>query len=203
MSVFSFALLFFSFLVFYYLNFSLTLDLPDIFFLTTFLTTLTTFLTTFLTTIDRLLPSSTIEDTNMDIIPSRKKSCPFCGAEEPPAWLLWNSGNWLEYHLLDYIGCDRIPADGIHDVLKIRSLPIMSSILRHLHPGEQIPGEKPCFYQCPFCPARRDTIGWFIGHVQREPHYNGSSMAVLLKACTVPKWQPKGPFNFLGLPAGK
>jgi hypothetical protein len=93
------------------------------------------------------------EEKDIIITPSTIHICPFCNAKAPADLPLRISGSWVQSHLAEYIVCDRIPADGIHDGMKIINLSIMD---------DYISGEKPFLFYCAACNLVWDTKRSFL-----------------------------------------
>lgn len=121
--------------------------------------------------------------------------CPFCHVK-------YANKTGLKKHLLSYTETWRVPADGIHDVLKIQHL----RILKDYFPADKIS------YRCPSCAMGISDLRRFKEHVFYRWHYgdgykeNDKSLGRPLFDPELHKihvWRPKGPFNFLRLPLGK
>jgi hypothetical protein len=125
-------------------------------------------------------------------MPWTAQTCPFCHNR-------YANKQGLRHHLLKYTGSWRVPADGVHDVLKIQGLSIMKAYF---------PGNNKASYQCPSCSKILRGRPKFIEHVFYLQHYNRKSE----KGDWDPKlfdpepykvWRPRGVFPFLRLPPGK
>lgn len=118
--------------------------------------------------------------------------CPFCHIQ-------YANKTGLRNHLLSYTGRLRVPADGIHDVLKIQGLKILKD---YFH-------EDKTSYRCPSCAMGISDLRKFKEHVFYRQHYgdgykeNKSRPPFDPKLYKIHVWRPKGAFNFLRLPLGK
>ncbi|KAL3480048.1 hypothetical protein BJX99DRAFT_221156 [Aspergillus californicus] len=124
-------------------------------------------------------------------MPWQAQKCPFCPKK-------YANKKGLIDHLLGYTGQIRWPADGIHDVLKIQSLPIMKAYFTKENAETS--------YRCPSCQRVIDVQYQFIEHVVLRRHYKdeGSKEDAMSKGNFNPKpyrvWKRKGAFPFLRLP---
>jgi hypothetical protein len=118
--------------------------------------------------------------------------CPFC-------YIKYANKTGLKKHLLSYTGRWRVPADGVHDVLKIQQLRILKD---HFY-VENIS------YRCPSCAIEISDLRKFKEHVFYRWHYgddykdNEKPPSFDPEPHKIHVWRPKGTFNFLRLPLGK
>lgn len=132
-------------------------------------------------------------------MPWSAQVCPFCH-------IRYANKTGLRNHLLSYTGRLRVPADGVHDVLKIQRL----KILKDHFPADKIA------YRCPTCAKNIDDLRNFKEHVFYRRHYgdtNGDTNGDNDTSAGRPPFdpelhrihacQPKGTFHFLRLPLGK
>jgi uncharacterized C2H2 Zn-finger protein len=127
------------------------------------------------------------------------QACPFCDIK-------YANKKGLQNHLLSYTGKWRIPADGIHDVLKIQNLRILK---------DHSVADNTIFYRCPSCAMGISDLRKFEEHVFYRQHYgddyNKDTDEKLLQGQPsfdpelhkIHVWRPKGPFKFLRLTLGK
>ncbi|KAJ9299756.1 hypothetical protein DTO271G3_2640 [Paecilomyces variotii] len=132
----------------------------------------------------------------MSTMSEKTFKCPFC----PYSTRFQDS---LRAHLSQYTATCRIPADGVHDVLKIQEM---------LHPGFKYW----CQYRCPACSKVINSRRRFVEHVLKLDHYGKYGgrtrrryyddedeehpwpLPFKKKDVSIPKWT--GVFDFLRLP---